>query len=148
MLLVHQIKADLLQSRRDKDGIKSTLLTTLIGEIELMLKSGKQTSDEDIITIIGKFIKNNTAFQMALNERGDPNNSLPTLVTEAAILNSYMPKIEYMTDDQVKFAAGQLITMGVKSLGALIGQMKKTYGDKFNPATQKTIVEGCLNGNL
>ncbi len=147
MSILDQIKSDLLQARKDQSTIKSTLLTTLLGEIELMLKSGKPTDDADIYLLIGKFLKNNGLFQTALCERGDTNNSLPILIVEAGILNAYMPKIEYLTDEQVKFAAEQLIAMGFKAVGQLIGQMKKTYGDKFNPPVHKAIIEGLLNAN-
>lgn len=144
MILVEQIKADLLQSRKDQIHIKSTLLTTLLGEIELRLKSGKLIEEKDIVATIAKFIKNNAEFQAALKERGDSTNALPKLIVEASILEEYMPKVNLLSDEQVKFAAEQLINTGFKTIGPLIGQMRKTYGESFSPQKHKSIIDDLI----
>ena len=86
-MLYEQIKINQLEARKAKDSIKSTLLTTLLGEIEtLKFKQKEQTvlvPDEIVYQVIKKFIKN---IEESLKLRENSN-----LATEKEILVKYLP---------------------------------------------------------
>lgn len=86
-MLYEQIKINQLEARKAKDSIKSTLLTTLLGEIEtLKFKQKEQTvlvPDEIVYQVIKKFIKN---IEESLKLRENSN-----LAIEKEILVKYLP---------------------------------------------------------
>lgn len=60
MSLTQQIKADLLQSRKEKNELKSNILRVLLGEIELeSCKTGVELPDEKVHSLIRKIIESN-----------------------------------------------------------------------------------------
>lgn len=60
MSLTQQIKADLLQSRKEKNELKSNILRVLLGEIELeSCKTGVELPDDRVHSIIRKIVESN-----------------------------------------------------------------------------------------
>ena len=58
-MLLNKIKADQLAARKAKDGLATALLTTLIGDAEMVGKNaGRLVTDEEVVAVIKKFIKN------------------------------------------------------------------------------------------
>lgn len=80
----NKIKADLLQARKDKDDIRKSILSVLIGEIQLdESRSGKDADDSSVVKHIKKLKK--SCDEMA--ERGNADSK-----AESEILLSYLPK--------------------------------------------------------
>jgi hypothetical protein len=59
MSLIQTIKADQVQARKARSA-SASILTTLIGEAEMIGKNAgdRESTDEEVIAIIKKFIKN------------------------------------------------------------------------------------------
>lgn len=89
MSLIEIIKQDQLNARKEKLVIKSSILTTLIGEAEMVGKNdgNRQSTDEEVVKVIKKFIKNIDDTLNVVSE-----GSVTSLIAERVILESYLPK--------------------------------------------------------
>lgn len=93
-MLIEQVKADLLAARKaggEANVVKRTLLTTLIGEADMVGKNAgnRAPTDEETQEVIAKFIKNNKATLKALPA---DDHRRAGLKEETAILQGYLPK--------------------------------------------------------
>lgn len=104
--LYKQLKADLLAARKLSDNIKKSLLSTLIGDIDLGTRKKEFKGDVDQLALatIKKYVDN-------ANEMLKAAYSADTL-RELEILNSYLPKLisleeltsaitQYLTDNNI-----------------------------------------------
>lgn len=84
--MLTKLKFDLLQSRKNQDSERSTILSTLIGEIETIQSrdKSKEMTNADIIRLIDKTIENT---KERLKYRDDPKSHL-----EIELLSIYVPK--------------------------------------------------------
>lgn len=88
MSMLQQIKDDQLAARKAKEATKTSLLTTLIGDVQNVLKgSFKGTEDEVVLSTVKKYLDANKEFQGK-----DPDSAtLSMLQLEQFVLESYMP---------------------------------------------------------
>lgn len=100
MSMIENIQANQLAARIAKNQIKSNLLTTLLGEARSIGKNNgnRETTDEEVIKLITKFIKGITE-TLSLLKPEDSRFSI--LVEEQEILKSYLPT--QLTTEEIKF---------------------------------------------
>ena len=68
-MLLAQIKQDQLSARKNKETVKSSLLTTLIGDIENLIKTkNSDNTDTLIIGLIKSYLDKNLEFQNLHNK--------------------------------------------------------------------------------
>ena len=81
--MLSRIKADQVQARKNRDTIKASILTTLLGEAT---PTGNQaTTDNDVIKVVNKFVKNiDESLKLKHND---------VLVQERNILCEYLPPV-------------------------------------------------------
>ncbi len=91
MSLLAQLKKDSLLARKAADRVRGTLLSTLIGEAEMVGKNAanRESTDEEVQQTIRKFLKNN---QEALGVIKDEERRA-LLEQESAILTAYLPPL-------------------------------------------------------
>ena len=58
-MLIEKIKHDQLVARKNRSTVESTLLTTLIGEADMVGKNNgnRDPFDEEVISVVKKFLK-------------------------------------------------------------------------------------------
>lgn len=98
MSLMEQIKSQQVAARKAGDP-QASLLTTLLGEAAMVGKNaGRETTDQEVVAVVKKFIKNldetitaltsrNQDASAFLNERGVLEQFLPVQMTEQAMVN-------------------------------------------------------------
>lgn len=97
MSILEQIRADSVSARKSNDKLKSGLLVTLLSEAQTVGKNaGRETTDEETIAVIKKFIKNSN--QVAEAAR-DNITAETNAYKEIEILESYLPK--QLTEDEI-----------------------------------------------
>lgn len=87
--LINQIKQDQLAARKLRNAHKASILTTLLGEAQSIgKKENRETTDEEVVEVVNKFIKN-IDFTLAqdINEMDRMGFML-----EKAVLDWYRPK--------------------------------------------------------
>lgn len=112
------LKADQLQARKNKNKVKSSLLTTLIGEAS---PSGNDKAP-DVVGVIRKFVKN-TKFTLKHN----PSDAKAK--EELTILEGYLPKT--LSEDGHKELVTNLIqenSFTKQDMGKFMGMLSKLEG--------------------
>jgi uncharacterized protein YqeY len=133
-MLIEKIKHDQLVARKNRDQIESTLLTTLIGEAEMVGKNNgnRDPFDEEVISVVKKFLKGVNETIAILEKSG---RDVSQFEKEREILDSYLPtqltkeKIIVMLDSAV--VDGTLVDD--KSFkGAAMKWLKEHYSGQYD----------------
>jgi uncharacterized protein YqeY len=130
MELLEQIKKDRMTARREKDGVKATLLTTLVGEADNILKS-KQAKNYSTVALVKKFIK---GLEDTANAKGGLSLDESK---ELAILKLYLPKT-YTISELENIIDGQDLSKG---MGPVMGYLKKNHGDRVDMKMAQMIIK-------
>lgn len=144
MSLLQRIKDDQLQSRKDRDKDKSSLLTTLIGEASMLGKNdgNRESTDAEVIAIIKKFVKN-------LNEVISVTDTVTVIIIaqdEIDTLEKYLP--EQITGMRLKITIqGVIVSIGAESIrdmGKIMKALKDNYDGYYDGKEASAIVKELL----
>jgi uncharacterized protein YqeY len=137
MSLIAKIKATQLQARKNKDQVKATLLTTLIGEAEMIGKSAgnRESTDDEVLSVIRKFEKNMKENIRIYSTAETLMKKLLEVEAELEILKEFIP--QKLTDLQVeKDVSNLLVALGLpkvqKSMGVIVAELKLRYLSQFD----------------
>lgn len=140
------LKQDHLQSRKNKDNIKSNLLGTLIGDCT---KTTKEPSDVECIQIIKKFIKNAEETSNLLDNSLMGIRFKTKYELEIKILESYLPK--QLTEEKIK----SIITCDIIhktrlandpiTIGIIQKHFKENYQGQYDGALVSKIAKELLS---
>ncbi|HQZ01616.1 MAG TPA: GatB/YqeY domain-containing protein [Thauera sp.] len=145
MSLLTQLKKDSMLARKAVDRVRATLLSTLIGEAEMVGKNAgnRESTDEEVQQTIRKFLKNNLE---ALSVITDAERRA-LLEQESVMLTAYLPPMA--TEAEVKtFIAGTvagLAERGPKQMGVVMGALKARYGSDFDAKQANAWVKDALS---
>lgn len=155
MSLIETIRKDQMKARvnarknpeNNSQKIIVSVLTTFIGEADKSAKlvdGVKTVSDESVIALAKKFIKNCNEVVKA-SELGDARQAEAFI--EIQVLEGYLPT--QMSEDELR-ANIQTIIDGIegadmKAMGRVMGTMKKEFGDTFDGASASKITRELLN---
>ncbi len=146
MSLLAQLKKDSMLARKAADGIRATLLSTLIGEAEMVGKNAgnRESTDDEVQQTIRKFLKNN---QEALAVIKDADRRA-ALEQESAILAAYLPPMA--TEAEVKAFIAEIVASlterSPKQMGAVMSALKTKYGSGFDAKQANAWVKEALTG--
>lgn len=134
MSLLLQIKADQLAARKAKEATKASLLTTLIGDVQNVLKgSYKGAEDELVLSTIKKYLDVNKEFQGK-----DPDAAtLSMLQVEQMVLESYMPS--QLTEDEM---LSIIKDQNLNDLPSIMKHFKTNYLGKYDGKKLSDIAKG------
>lgn len=133
-MLLDQIKKDMFTAKKEKDTLKSNLLSALYSEIYMLSKSGKEMTDEDSFKIIKKFIKNIDE-TLAL---GIPEVSRKKYQAEKTVLEMYLPK--QLSSEEIERIVSNMLSQG-KNMKDIMSHFKETYSGKYDGRTVSETVK-------
>ena len=88
MTLIEQIKQKQIAARK-AGSAEASLLTTLLGEAAMVGKNaGRETTDQEVVAVVKKFIKNIDETVSALSSRGQDAASF---LAERSVLERFLP---------------------------------------------------------
>ena len=88
MTLIEEIKQKQIAARK-AGSAEASLLTTLLGEAAMVGKNaGRETTDQEVVAVVKKFIKNIDETVSALSSRGQDAASF---LAERSILERFLP---------------------------------------------------------
>ena len=146
--LVQKVRLDQLQARKDRDTVRASLLTTLLGEFEGAMKTGASNgkkgdsanepaviapsnSSEVLQALIKKFLKNIDA-TLAIRQ-------LPDIIREKEILESYLPK--QLTDDELSATIDSIVANGAApNVGAIMKELQTKYKGQYDGKTASQLI--------
>ena len=146
MSLLAQLKKDSMLARKAADGVRATLLSTLIGEAEMVGKNAgnRVSTDDEVQQTIRKFLKNNQEAVAVIKDA----DRLAILGQESAILTAYLPPMA--SEAEVKaFVAETVAGLADRSprqMGVVMGALKGKYGSSFDAKQANAWVKEALTG--
>lgn len=127
MNLIDKIKSDQLQARKSQHAITSALLTTLIGESEMVGKNAnRQVTDDEVVSVIKKFIKN---IDITLSVVKD-DFSKDKCELEKQILTNYLPK--QLTKKELVSIISDLKNKHSGNVGLVMKELKSSYNGLYD----------------
>ncbi len=145
-MLLTTLRKDMMMAKKEKDTVKANLLSTLVAEAVMIGKNdgNRETTEPEIIKLIGKFIKSTNENISILQEAG---KDCETEILERDILSVYLPK--QMSDDELRDAVSKIIDeLGEKSpkmMGAVMGKLKAQYEGQYDGKSASGIVKSMLS---
>lgn len=145
MVTLTQLKTEQLQARKEKNAVKSALLTTLLGEIQNKVTAEpveKRTAEFEQKIVEGKvksFLDQNKDAQGQITDEV----RLAELKIEQSILSSYMP--QQLSVEEIKAAIlAKFPEVNEKNKGPIVGYLKKTFGNSVDGALAGQVVASLM----
>lgn len=144
MTLLEEIKATQLLARKGNNQLMASLLTTLIGEAQIIGKNdgNRETTDSEVIAIVKKFIKN---IDECLAVPSLSQEAGIKLVLEKKILSDYLPP--QMSALELELTIQNIIaeiSASAKDVGRVMGLLKQRHDGLYDGKVASTIVKNML----
>ena len=141
-MLLDEIKKDQLSARVARNKQVTSILTTLIGELETLSK-GKNVilSDLEVIAVIKKF-KTNILFTLE-KSTGDISH----LRIELEALEKYLP--QQLSEVQLlTIIRGAFLAMPTASTGEIMKHLKQNHPGMYDGALANKLIKDILSSSL
>jgi uncharacterized protein YqeY len=146
MSLYQNIKTDRINAMKLKDGLRSKLLSTVLGEAEgkAKMKSNRASPEPDDMEMLAVIDATLKTAKENFEKYGVKDAEL-----EIVILSGYKP--EQMSGDDLELAlmgitaeidAGAKV---MKNMGPILATMKSRYGGKYDAQKASAIVKALLS---
>jgi uncharacterized protein len=136
--LQDRLRADLNQARRDRDRLRTTVLTTTLSEVRNReIEIGGRLDDPGTLDVLTKAIKRRreAAEQMTAGGREE---LAAVEREEAAILGSYLPAA--LGEAEVRALVRESIDAGADTVGAVMGRIVPAIKGRFDGREANRIV--------
>lgn len=148
MSLLQRINADRLDARKAKNAEVATLLTTLVGEAEMVGKNkdNRESTDEEVIAVIKKFVKNAEETAEHWNHRNIASQEKrQVFLREIATLGAYLPK-QFTAEELTKILNEQYqdVELNPKLKGEMMGFLKSSYPGLYDGKVAAGVVSAIL----
>jgi uncharacterized protein len=141
MSLIQQIQKDMIAAKMRGAKGRGLLLSTVYGEASAIGKNNgnRETTDEEVIKLITKFVKNNNE-TIGLLEKAGKDTEL--LKIENFILTDYLPK--QLSEAELVAAIAAIITdtgaSSPKQMGLVMKELKVQHGGMYDGKLASQIV--------
>jgi uncharacterized protein len=136
--LTERLRADLNTARRERDKLRTLVLTTTLSEIKnRQIEMGREPTDEDVTEVVGRAIKKRreAAEQIRAVGRTDLADKEEQ---EAALLLPYMPA--QLSEDEVRRMVKDAIAGGANNVGSVMGAIMPRLKGRFDGKETNRIV--------
>jgi uncharacterized protein len=135
MSILTNIKSASIDARKARDSDKASSLITLLSEATMIGKNdnSRETTDEETIRVIKKFIKNIDDF-LSVRTFAHDDPIAVKLINEKALYTTFLPA--QMTSDQIREELKKILS---DAPGSKMGDLLKVFKSKF---------EGLYNGGI
>jgi len=145
MTLIAKIKSEQITARKNRNGPMAALLTTLIGEAEMVGKNaGREVLDAEVVATIKKFIK---SIDETIKALGADDERARAAIDEKVVLEHFLPK--QMSENELTVvvqAIKQELSAGQKDMGKVMGLLKTRHDGQYDGKLASTVVKTVLAG--
>jgi uncharacterized protein len=136
--LKDRIRGDLNDARRQKDRLRTTVLTSTLSEIRNReIELGREVSDEDVIGVVAKGIKQRKESSEQMRSAGRAELA-DKEDREAELLAAYMPA--GLSEAEVREAVRAAIAGGADNMGAVMVAIMPRIKGRFDGRDANRIV--------
>lgn len=147
MSLLQTIKTAQLEARKSRNSVKARVLTTLIGEAEMVGKNdgNRESTDAEVMAVIKKFVKN---LDETIRVAGDyrDGDRVDAAWAEKTVLQAFLPK--QLSEDELRVTMQELIMQnglsGPKAMGVLMKELKAGYEGLYDGASASKLAKELL----
>jgi uncharacterized protein YqeY len=146
MTLLQKIKADHLTTRKDRNTLTATLLSTLIGESEAIGKNdgNREVADAEVVAKIKKFIN---GIDESLAVTSIEALRVGVLTTEKIVLQQYLPK--QMNDVELRKAVTEIVEdmrgrASQVNMGMIMGALKNAFEGQYDGKMASAIIKEVI----
>ena len=136
--LKDRIQADLNTARKDRNKLRTLVLSTLLSDIKNKeIDERSDVDDEGVVQVVSKAIKQrrDASEQMRAAGRGELADQEDA---QAEVLKEYLP--EGLTEAEVRAIVREIIDSGVDQMGPLMGQVMPSIRGRFDGKEANRIV--------
>ncbi len=142
--LKERIRDDLNAARRERDKLRTTVLTTLLSDVRNKeIELGREVGDEDVQAVVGTAIKRRR--EAAEQMRGGGREDLAGKEdAEAVILVDYLPP--QLGEDEVRGWVREAVAGGARDVGGVMKAVMPRAKGRFDGKELNRIVREELAG--
>jgi hypothetical protein len=136
--LTERLRADLNSARRDRDRLRTAVLTMTLSEVmNRQIEMGREPTDEDVTDVVARAIRKRreAAEQIRAVGRTDLADKEEQ---EAALLMAYMPA--QLSEAEVRQMVRDAIAGGAGNIGAVMGAIMPRVKGRFDGKETNRIV--------
>ena len=136
--LAEQLRADLNSARRERDRLRTAVLTMTLSEVmNRQIEMGREPTDEDVTDVVARAIRKRreAAEQIRAVGRTDLADKEEQ---EAALLMAYMPA--QLSEAEVRQMVRDAIAGGAGNIGAVMGAIMPRVKGRFDGKETNRIV--------
>lgn len=142
--LKSRIQADLNAARKDRDKLRTLVLSTALSEIRNKeIDEGGELGDDGVVTVVSRAIKQrkDASEQMRAAGRDELADNEDA---QSEVLGEYLP--EGLSDDEVRVMVREIIDSGTDQMGPLMGRLMPQLRGRFDGKEANRIVREELEG--
>lgn len=131
---MEQIKAKQIAARK-AGSADASLLTTLLGEAAMVGKNaGRETTDQEVVAVVKKFVKNIDETIAALTSR---NQDASAFLAERGVLEQFLPL-------QLTELALQHMAKEFASMPEFMKHLKENYAGQYDGKLASTVAKSVF----
>ena len=150
MSLIDTIKAASLQARKERNAKRAELLSTLLGDAQMVGKNNgnRETTDGEVVAIIKKMINNTNETINILNKSEQEGTSgVADLTEEVAVLTTFLPA--QLTATALTNIISNIIALNeaasIKDMGKIMKALKEQYDGQYDGTEASAIIKSRLS---
>lgn len=139
-----RLQNDLNAARKERDKLRTLVLSTVISEVRNReIDDRSELDDDGVVQVVSRAIKQrkDASTQMRDAGRGELADQEDA---QSAILEEYLP--EGMSEDEVRGIVREIIESGADQMGPLMGQLMPRIRGRFDGKEANRIVREELQG--
>lgn len=142
--LKSRLQSDLNAARKDRDKLRTLVLSTVLSEVrnkEIDLR--EELDDDAVVQVVSRGIKQrkDASEQMRAAGRDELADQEDA---QAAVLQEYLP--EGMSEDEVRQIVQEIVASGATEIGPLMGRLMPRIRGRFDGKEANRIVREVLSG--
>jgi uncharacterized protein YqeY len=134
MTLMEQIKAKQIAARKSGSA-DASLLTTLLGEAAMVGKNaGRETTDQEVVAVVKKFVKNIDETITALTSR---NQDAGAFLAERGVLEQFLPR-QLSEEDLINIA------QALPNMPVFMKHLKENFAGQYDGKLAATVAKAVF----
>ncbi len=139
-----RLQADLNTARKAREKLLTLVLSTTLSEVRNKeIADGKEASDEMVLGVIGKAIKQRRDAATQMRDAGREELAQKE-EAEAELLLGYLP--EQLSEDDVRDIIRELVATGMTEMGPLMGALMPRLKGRFDGKEANRLVREEMSG--
>lgn len=140
--LKERLRADVNDARRARDKLRTLVLSTTLSELKNReIEAGREATDEDVIDVVTKAIKQRREAADQIRAAGRVEMA-DREEQEAALLQVYLPPA--LGEDEVHALVREIVAGGADGIGPVMSQLVPRIKGRYDTRDANRIVREVL----